>query len=157
MMKQIFAALILATLALPAQADEAERRAAAEAYVALPDVQSMMDEMMSARTLASNLAASLPPNVNATPAQIASIGAIMEEAMRPVRPELERAMVSSSVKNFTTEEILALTAFYQSPVGASVMSKMQPFMQDAMTAIAPSMQRLQQTVLPQIIEILQGQ
>ena len=37
------------------------------------------------------------------------------------------------------------------------MSKMQPFMQDAMTAIAPSMQRLQQTVLPQIIEILQGQ
>lgn len=157
-MKRILAAAALAlALARPVHADDAALRAAAETYAGLPDVQAMMDELMSAETLSANLRASLPPNMNPTPQQIARVGEIMEGAMRPLRPELERAMIEAMIRNFTLDEIEAVTDFYRSPAGAAVMRKMQPFMQDTMAAIAPSMTEFQTAVLPEIIKVLSGE
>ena len=51
-----------------------------------------------------------------------------EREMAALRPAMEAAMVEAAVETFTLPEILALEAFYETPEGAAVMAKMQPFM-----------------------------
>jgi hypothetical protein len=126
--------------ALPLHAQDADLREAVERYVQNPVQQRMMDEMLSADAMIAQMRAMMP---QLSEEQVQAVGRIGAEEMAELRPDLEAAMVDAAVEIFSMEEILALEAFYNTPEGASVMSKMQPFMAGAMTRIGPQMQAAQ--------------
>lgn len=134
-----------------------ELQAAAERYVNLPAVRGMMDQLLSGPSLASMATANLPAAINLSDAQMARIGAILSDEIKPFEPQIRQAMISSAVRNFTADELGALIDFYLSEHGASVMTKMQPFMQDAMGQIAPVMSQVQRKAIPRILGELQRQ
>lgn len=148
--------LALATApALPAFAqDTAALREAAERYIRNPVQQRMMDEMLSADAMVAQMRAMVP---QLTEEQAQLVARITSEEMAVLRPDLEAAMIDASVETFTLEEIEALEAFYSTPVGASVMSKMQPFMATAMGMIAPEMQQVQMRIGQRIMTELSSQ
>lgn len=59
---------------------------------------------------------------------------------------MRSAMIDAMVKNFTTAEIDALTAFYSTPEGRSVMKKFPVYMTDMMPAIQKQTQVAMQNV-----------
>ncbi|MEM7523116.1 MAG: DUF2059 domain-containing protein [Pseudomonadota bacterium] len=136
--------------------DMAARQAAAEAYVALPGVQAALDEMFAPAALAENFAASMPPARAPTPEQLETIGDLLAEALTPFRPDLTAAMAEGTAEWFTLEEIAALSAFYESDVGASVMRKFQPYMRDVMTQVWPKLFSAQRAALPAIMKELRA-
>lgn len=155
-MKRTLAALIFC-LPTAGFAQTSETMAAAERYIAMPEIQSMMDEMLGAEAAAANFRNGLPPTIPTTDAQLEEIGALLSSKMQTLRPELEAAMTSGAAKHFTVDEIEALIAFYQSPLGASVMAKMQPYMTETMGEIMPAMMQATQSALPDIQRILTEQ
>ncbi|WP_298858220.1 DUF2059 domain-containing protein [uncultured Sulfitobacter sp.] len=124
-------------------------------YSQMPEIQKMMDEMFSPASMSAQLAASLPPGTKMTTSQKTRIGEIMSKALGGLRPRLEEIMVASSAETFSADELKALIAFYSSEHGASVMTKMSPFMASVMGSLAPEMQAAQAKMAPQIIEIMQ--
>jgi len=66
-------------------------------------------------------------------------------------------MVAAAVDTFSLEEILALEAFYNTPEGASVMSKMQPFMANTFEMIGPQMQEAQMRIGQRVMIELSSQ
>lgn len=154
MIRPLALAAALACAALPLQAqDNADAlRDAATRYVENPVQQRMMDDMLSADALVAQMRAMMP---ELSDEQLEIIGQIGAEEMAAVRPELEVAMIEAAVETFTLEEIVALEEFYSTPVGASVMGKMQPFMQSAMTQMAPAMQAAQAGIMSRVVTALQ--
>ena len=128
----------MVTLFSEGKADDAARRAAAEAYVAGPHSQQKLDEGMSSETLAANFAAKLPPDLELSADQIAEIGSIISEAMFSIRPEVEQVMISALAKIHTIEEIQAMDAYFNSPAGLSAQSKSQQFEQVFLSAMKSS-------------------
>jgi hypothetical protein len=133
-------ALILATAALPVRAQDAALRAAVERYINNPVQQRMMDDMLSADAVVDQVRAVAP---QLSEAELQTVGRIGAEELAALRPALEAAMIEAATATFTLAEIEALEAFYNTPEGASVMSKMQPFMAAAMGRIGPQMQAAQ--------------
>ena len=137
-------ALALGLLAGPAPAqDDAELREAVERYVNSPLQQQMMDEMLSADAMIEQMR-SMMPQLSAE--QLEVVGRIGAEEMAGIRPAMEAAMVEAAVDTFTLPEMLALEAFYETPEGAAVMSKMQPFMAATFARIGPQMQEAQMRI-----------
>ena len=149
-------ALALCLLAAPLQAQTDETTALAEEYVAMPEIQRMIDDMFSPESMAGQFKNGLPPNVQLSPEQETEIGEILSGVMVGLRPKVEDQMVVSSAKIFTAEELTALMEFYKSEHGASVMAKMQPYMQDTMSVMMPQINGAIQGVMPQIMEIMQA-
>ena len=144
------AALLAATLAFPAAADEV--RDAAEAFINSPVQQKLLDDMLSPEVAMAQLQAmapSMPPEV------AESVLAIVVEEMNAFRPEMESAMIAAAAQSFTIEEIGALNDFYSSPLGASAMGKMTPYMQAAMGEMGPGMQQMQARIMQRVQEELQ--
>ncbi|MBV7407969.1 DUF2059 domain-containing protein [Maritimibacter sp. DP1N21-5] len=139
--------------AAPLSAEDA--RSAAEAYAGLPVVQRQIDDMFAPAMVAQFFRAGVPADVEISPDKMARIGAILSVAMMEKKPEVMEVMVTQMSALFTVEEIEALTEFYQSDAGASAMSKMQPYMQGVMGAMAQVMVPVQQAVLPDIVRILE--
>ncbi|MEP3633104.1 MAG: DUF2059 domain-containing protein [Shimia thalassica] len=127
----------------------------AREYVAMPQVQQMMEDMFSPSSMAAQMTAALPAHVQLTDEQVQKIGTIMSKNMIELKPKLEEIMYRSSIATFDAEELRALIDFYSSETGASVMAKMQPFMQTTMTELAPEIQSVQQKIVPEIAKILQ--
>lgn len=136
-----FAVATLMPFAAHAQ-DEALREAV-ERYVSSPVQQRMMDEMLSADAMVAQMRAMMP---QLTDEQLEVVGRIGAEEMAGLRTDLEGAMVEAAVATFSLEEILALEAFYNTPEGAAVMSKMQPFMANTFAMIGPQMQEAQMRI-----------
>ncbi len=142
----------LASGASVAQSDDL--RAAVERYVDSPVQQRMMDEMLSADAMITQMQAMLP---QLTQEQLDIVGRIGAEEMATLRPEMEAAMVEAAVETFTLPEILALEAFYNTPEGAAVMAKMQPFMATTFAMIGPEMQEVQMRIGQRVMTELSAQ
>ena len=130
-----------------APADLEVRREAARSYIASAPQQQMLDQLLSADVLTAQLKAQFP---QLAAEQIEVISRVGSETMAEVRPQMEAAMVDAAAQTFTVEEIKALDAFYRTPEGTAVMSKMQPFMQSAMRSMAPAMQQAQAAIAQRV-------
>lgn len=124
-------------------------------YVNMPEVQDMMTDMFSPTNMGNQIAASLPANVVLSEDKKRQIGLIMSEAMGDLRPKMEELMVSVSAKTFSADELIALIDFYSSEHGASVMTKMTPFMTNVMGQLQPEMQALNIKLMQEFERILQ--
>ena len=160
MRSTLLAAAALA-LAMPAPAQDAaeepskEVRAAAERYVQSDAMQTMMDEMMSPDMLSDAMAAQFGDQI---PADVMDqIVAIATEEIQAIEPAMEEAMIEATAETFTLEEIEAQIEFYQSQVGASILSKMQPFMATFYEAVTPDMQQAQSRMMQRLEEEVQLQ
>jgi hypothetical protein len=149
-----FACALAVFAAAPLHAQDAALREAVERYVQNPVQQQMMDDMLSADAMIAQMRAMMP---QLTEEQLQVVGRIGSEEMAGLRPALEAAMVSAAVDTFSLEEILALEAFYNTPEGASVMAKMQPFMASAMGRIGPEMQEAQIRIGQRVMTELSSQ
>jgi hypothetical protein len=132
-------ALALAA-ALPAAAQDDALRAAVERYINNPVQQQMLEDMLSADAMVDQMRAVAP---QLTEEQLQIVGRISAEELAAIRPDLEAAMIEAAIATFTLPEIEALEAFYNTPEGASVMTKMQPFMAEAMGRVGPQMMQAQ--------------
>jgi hypothetical protein len=154
--KFVFAAgLVALPLIMPPVAQAQDVRSLAEEYVAMPQVQQMMDELFAPQAMTAQFLSGLPAGVEVPADKAARIGQVLSDQLNNLRPDLERIMVEGSVRVFTAPELLALIEFYRSEHGASVMGKMQPFMQNVMGELAPRIQQTQQAILPEIIAIIE--
>jgi len=148
-------ALVAATLfSSTAFAQDAELIEAATEYANLPGVQKMIDDTFAPATFANQIRASLPPSMGVTQEQLDELGQLMAEKLSLLRPEMEQAMITGAARHFTLEEINALSEFYQSPLGSSIMTKMLPFFQETMSFIMPRMIQASQELSPEINRIL---
>ncbi len=90
----------------------------------------------------------------------AQIQQIMSEelltAFQNQRPALLAIYKEAYAKNFTVEELQAMTAFYATPIGQSVLAKMPKLTQDSMTAGAQLGQKAAQDALPRIFSRMQA-
>ncbi len=141
-------------LALAPVAMAQDVQALAEEYVAMPEVQQMITDMFSPESMAAQFKTGLPPGMELTDSQSERIGILMSETMNSFRPRMEELMISSSAKHFSAEELQALIDFYRSEHGASVMAKMQPYMQDIMGTMMPEMMTAMQNVGGEIQTIM---
>ena len=152
MLLRLITALVLVATPLAAQ----DRMALAREYVALPANQQMMTDMFSPASMAAQFMIGLPPVISVTDAQQARIGEILSGVMNGVRPQMEASMTTAAAEAFTAEELSALIAFYSTEIGASILGKNQAFFQTVMADIQPQIMNNTQSVLPELIQILQG-
>lgn len=143
-MKYILPAIVLA-FATPSFAQDI--KAVAEDFVRSPVQQKLMDEMLSPEMILAQMqgmAQQLPPE------QLDKLVAIVTEELATVRPLMEEAMIDGAAQAFSIEEIKAMNEFYSSPLGASAMGKMTPFMQQTMGALTPALQQMQQNIVARV-------
>ena len=136
-------------------ASEEELREAAQRYIESDGVQQMMDGMFSPEMLTSMMEAQAGGQI--PPEEMEEISRIVSDVLEESRPAMEEAMVTATAETFTLPEIEAQIEFYQSPEGAAVMSKMQPFMAAFNEEAAPAMQSMQEELMTRISEALQPQ
>jgi len=150
--KTLFLATFL-TVALAASltAQSDALRAAAERYVQHPVQQKMIDDALSPDTVVAQLRATAP---QLTDEQVQVAATIVVEEMVKIRPALEVAVIEAVASTFTLDEIEALETFYNSPPGASAMSKIQPFMVSAMGSMAGPLQAAQSRIGQRMAEEL---
>jgi hypothetical protein len=101
--------------------DYQSRLKAAKRYAQVTPLSKMLDSAFE------NLSKQLPDDKR---------DAFIEEARSLLDvPKIETSMIELMAKHFTTDELNALTNFYSSPLGKSVMSKFGPYMADAQMII----------------------
>ena len=120
-----------------ALAQETELTELAEDYVMLPANQAMMDQMLSAETMAAQFAAGLPPNVELPAETLDRVGTLMADAMAPLRPRMEALMIDGAAETFTQGELQALIDFYSTPEGEDILLKMQAYFTLTMSELTP--------------------
>lgn len=103
------------------------RQAAAERYLSVVSMESMMKDMID------KTAANLPAS------QRDEYKAFMTKHVNTA--VLERAALASMVRHFTVRELDALTEFYGSPEGRSVMKKFGAYMADITPVLQQEMRR----------------
>lgn len=137
-MKLLPALILAASFSLPALAQDAARLEAAQAYAETPVQKKLMADMLSPEAIVTQLRATGMPEELIDQASV-----IVSEEVLAIQGEIVSAMVTGMAESFSLEEIQALTAFYSSPIGASAMSKMQPFMAQTMQTMGPALQKMQ--------------
>lgn len=155
-LRSLTAALALA-LAMTGPVHAQDTLKLAQDYVSMPGVQKMMTDMFSPAALLAQFENGLPGGVTLRDDQRERIATLLSDAMQQLRPLLTSQMVEGAAKNFTVDELKALIAFYGSEHGASVMTKMQPYMQDVMVNVGPELNRAMQKITPEISKIIQEQ
>jgi len=120
--------ICLHTLVLGAEPEDtpATRRAAAERYAEVNDMEKMLGEMTEA--MSQGLPEGKRDEIRTLLTKYVRIDAIKE------------AMLISMTKHFTTRELTALANFYGSPEGKSAMAKFGPYMSDVMPMIQAEIQ-----------------
>ncbi|MFL4470387.1 DUF2059 domain-containing protein [Tateyamaria armeniaca] len=145
-MKKLVLLCVLA-LSTSAYAQDQSRLEAAKAYVETPVQQKLLNDMFSPAGVMAQMGLM---GGQLTLAQQKTVAGIVSEELQSMKPSITTAMVEGMAQSFTLEEIEALTAFYSSPVGASAMSKMTPFMQQTLTSLGPEFQAMQARLIPRI-------
>jgi uncharacterized protein len=111
--------LLVATVSLASEPDTpATRLVAAEKYFATIDLKSLLDKVTSNDPKAA---------------------AIVRTHFH--YEDYKKVALSALIKNFTTKELDAMTAFYGSPEGRSVIAKYPNYLADVMPAITAQVQR----------------
>lgn len=131
-------ACVLVLLSVPALAadDQAARLKAAEAYEKATPVEEIVSGMLN--DIARN------PQVGLSPQQVEAIRSSIN------MEELRKVTVESMAKHFTVQELEALSSFYGSSEGQSIMKKMPAYMSDVMPYI-------QQAAMQAVGTMMQGQ
>jgi hypothetical protein len=143
------------TLLIGASSAEAQsRRQLAKQYTELPAVQAMMREMFSANTMYEQFSVGMPDHVKITNAQKRRIGEALSSEMMKILPEFNKVMIKESARAFTKDELKAMIAFYSTPEGSAILAKTTSFMSHTMRGLQPSIERVQEAMIPQMIEIL---
>jgi hypothetical protein len=132
--------LLFALVASPLHAQDAERLAAAQAYVDSPVQVQLVNDLFSPEVIMAQLGLHGSGLTNAERTKIAQI---VSDELQAVREDLRQATIAGMAKAFTLQEIEALNKAYSDPLVASAMLKMTPFMQTTMTEMAPSFARMQ--------------
>ena len=141
--------IAVAFLATSAHAQSQELIDAATDYDNNPVQQELMDSMLSPERVMAQMGlvgGSVPAD------KVEVLAQIVSEELATIRPAMEAAMINGMANSFTLEEITALNDFYSSPVGASAMGKMTPYMQETMAALGPDFQRMQGNLARRIQE-----
>ena len=125
-MKKLFLIALLAPAIALATPDTPEaRRVAVGQYFKVQPMSEMMNDMQD------RMMQGMPPQMRAS---------MQAQKLSPSDIQMiEAAATDSMVKHFTIGEIEAMTAFYSSPEGRSVMKKMPDYMADLMPAIQTKM------------------
>lgn len=130
-MKRVTVLVVLVVImsALPAAAQNAKEEAARN-YLKVVSIESLMNDMTR------EMLKMAPDDQKA----------FVTEALASVdRKKIERATIDAMIKHFTVKEINALTNFYKSPEGRSVMKKFPAMQADMMpviqTEVAGALQR----------------
>lgn len=123
--------------AVPAQEGDAALRAAAERYVASEGVQRSIEAGLSAELVVAALDAQLGERLSG--AERDEIADVVSEELTAVRPAMEAAMAEAAAATFTLDEIEALTAFYGSPEGAAILTKMPAYTTSYLAAVGPDL------------------
>ncbi|MEM8978919.1 MAG: DUF2059 domain-containing protein [Pseudomonadota bacterium] len=144
--------LLLATPLVAQSTDE--KLELARTYIESDVQQRMLDDMLSAEAMVDQMRAMAP---QLTTAQIAIVSSIVSAELGVLRADMEEAMIKSAAENFSIDEMSALMTFYNSPLGSSVMVKMQPFMSTAMEEMSPAMIQMQRTVAQKVQQALSAQ
>ncbi|MEP5759618.1 MAG: DUF2059 domain-containing protein [Litoreibacter sp.] len=140
-MKILLPLFLCVSLTSPTFAQDEALRAAATGYIDTPVQQELMNQILSPESMITQLRARGLPEDKATAA-----AAIISDETNSIRDELREAMINGLAENFSLEEIIALTEFYSSPVGASAIAKLQPYMTQTMTTLTPSLQAMQERI-----------
>ena len=144
------ACLALAPTGASAQDDEEARHAAAEAYVALPAVQEMIEGTLDPDALVAQFRATVPVADQLSESQFRTLAEIASEEIGAIRPQMTETMRDQAAETFTLAELEALSAFYGSPEGESILGKTGPFMQSYMRALGPTLQTTMRTISERI-------
>jgi len=121
----LFLVLLLPATAIATPDTPEARRVAVGQYFKVQPMNEMMNDMQE------RMMQGMPPQMRAS---------MQSSKLSPSDIQMiEAAATDSMVKHFTIGEIEALTAFYSSPEGRSVMKKMPDYMADLMPAIQSKM------------------
>lgn len=151
--KLIICSAIAATLMATSSYGD-ELRDLAEAYMALDANQLMIDSMFSAETFAAQFATTMPAEYTTDDAKLLEAGQVMSDAMNALLPEIEEAILESTIKHFTLDELQLLYDLYSSEHGISIAQKMSVYFVDAMADLNPVIMDVSIQATPQILEIL---
>lgn len=88
--------------------------------------------------------------------QIERLDALYQEVFAPEMQRIMEGQPEIMADLFTLPELEALSEFYASDVGRSVMTKMPQVMQSVQPEIMTMVERTMPTVIPQVMQILQG-
>lgn len=132
-----------------------ERREAMMGYVNSPAMLTMMDDLFSAEAMSNQFQQmAQAQGFSVSKGKLYQISTLFADQMAGLRPKMMESLLSDGAATFTLEEIEALAEFYNSPIGTSVMAKMQPFMDRSMQTVMPEIMQTQQTLMPQVMQIL---
>lgn len=137
---RIFAILAAGVFATGAFAQSQELIDAATAYADSPTQTKLINDMLSPEGVMAQMGLS---GGQLTTEQQQKVAVIVSDELDKIKPQMREAMIMGMANTFTLEEIAALSEFYASPVGASAMTKMNPFMQQTMAALGPAFQSMQ--------------
>ena len=153
-----FTLLLVLVLCLPltARADEASRRVKAQEMVILLHMDTLMQQMMDTmqKQMSSNLRQLCACDKTATPQQQALLDDFTKKAFALVESRmgwksLEPEILDLYARTFNDEELDGMLAFYKSPAGVSMITKMPTITtqaaqisQSKMSALIPEMQKM---------------
>lgn len=146
-------ALSLALIGTPLAAQDT--RALAEAYVALPPMQAIIDQMFAPDVLRAQFLAVLPGSETLPADKLDQIVALTSEAYSARLPQIIEIMIDSSSAVFSEEELKALIAFYSTEAGAATVRKSPMVMKDVATRLTQTIREVQIETVPKIEAILQ--
>ena len=131
-----------------------ERLKLAREHVELFVVDQMIGDMVPVMTrqIAQSLRASQPDKPDAEIDAVADrLAKLMAERMSADLPALTADLMAN---HFTVGEIEALTTFYSTPDGRSIVGKMGSYNADVLQAVTPYVQRIAPEVAQQAIQEL---
>ena len=144
MTRTLAALAALALLATPVRAaEDAALRAAAEAYVRHPVVQRTIDDMWSGDTMRAMIAAvARAQGLVLRSDQTETLTRILGEEFDRIRPRFETLLADAAVETYSVAELGALTAFYDTELGARATIKSGMVMRSFNARSAPVLRGL---------------
>lgn len=104
--------------------DDPALKASVEAYIQHPVTQQTLDDLLSADTMQSLIAAQLQArNMTLRSDQTEVLTHIVYEEIKRLRPKLETAMADAALETYSLEEIQAFMDFLNTEYGAKAMVK----------------------------------
>jgi hypothetical protein len=135
------AALLLIGLCPGARADDAARRAKVGELITVMHMDRLMDQMMAAaKSQLEQAAAQMPGGDSLTPEQKKIMADYEEQSLKLVSDALswnalQPNFIDLYSKTFTEDEIDGMVAFYKSPAGQAMLTKMPQLMTASMTMV----------------------
>ena len=122
-----------------------EKQALARRYINALDMDENMDALMTGLT--DQMLAGVDNDPNRPTEQLEAIKAAIVAGAADMLPPMMALMEEIAAEVFTTEELLAITEFYESDIGRAFVAKNPEFSTRAMSEIGPIMEMGQQSMI----------